>query len=457
MSSELVRSLTSRAKSITSPSVPEIETSYQLASRDLDKSLGKVLFLCHDFPNVHAAGAQLYARDLAMAINRTSHKWRVDVMYPKFRDYFTQYALKHKFEYNLNLYELVKDRSFFYNKRSITHEVVAELFDDFLTRNRYDVIHIQGLGELSAAPIEVAQQHGVPTIATLHDFWFMCDLWFLTNSSGNCSGPTTVDKCTDCLLHERTAESVPNMRPVVRDYVETRTVRLHEAFQKIDRLFAPSKYVADIYEKYGFRGVEARPLGLNAPTHRPAKRTKPGRITFGYIGNIAKHKGVPLALDAFQALQRKRGIRLELWGKSQSGALSRRIENVSSSDRRVRWHGPYEQDAVSEILSYVDILIVPSHAETFSIVVREAFQNQTPVIAANTGGIKEAFEDGRESMFFEVGNSEDLAFKMQQIIDNPDLVRQMRDRIPSVKTIDDDAEFYLSEYQDVLNSAALAH
>ncbi len=50
----------------------------------------------------------------------------------------------------------------------------------------------------------------------------------------------------------------------------------------------------------------------------------------------------------------------------------------------------------------------------------EAGLNKIPFIGSRTGGIAEFIEDGIDGFLFEVGNSNDLAKKIEFVLDNPE-------------------------------------
>jgi len=57
---------------------------------------------------------------------------------------------------------------------------------------------------LSAGALEGAVAAGIPTVASLHDFWFFCPRLTLLRSNGErCEGEATAADCAWCLMAER--------------------------------------------------------------------------------------------------------------------------------------------------------------------------------------------------------------------------------------------------------------
>jgi glycosyltransferase involved in cell wall biosynthesis len=71
-------------------------------------------------------------------------------------------------------------------------------------------------------------------------------------------------------------------------------------------------------------------------------------------------------------------------------------------------------------------LVLPSEwYENAPVSVLEAFAQGKPVIAARIGGIPELVIDGETGLLFEPGNAEDLRAKIEFLLTNPDLAREM--------------------------------
>jgi D-inositol-3-phosphate glycosyltransferase len=83
----------------------------------------------------------------------------------------------------------------------------------------------------------------------------------------------------------------------------------------------------------------------------------------------------------------------------------------------------YQADVVG-YLSAMDIFVFPSRDEFYSIAILEAMCMNLPVIAAAAGGNLNQINDGKSGLLYAVGNSADLASKLSQYINNPELMKQ---------------------------------
>ena len=62
--------------------------------------------------------------------------------------------------------------------------------------------------------------------------------------------------------------------------------------------------------------------------------------------------------------------------------------------------------------------MIPYLDATQSGVIPIAYEYEIPIIASNTGGLREQLDDGRIGLLFEAGNEKDLAMQMEYIMDN---------------------------------------
>lgn len=80
---------------------------------------------------------------------------------------------------------------------------------------------------------------------------------------------------------------------------------------------------------------------------------------------------------------------------------------------------------VPEIISTLDLLVLPSHYEPFGRVLVEAMAAGKPVIGTNVGGIPEIIEDGVTGLLVPSHSPDKLAEAIITILQNPSLARQM--------------------------------
>lgn len=87
-----------------------------------------------------------------------------------------------------------------------------------------------------------------------------------------------------------------------------------------------------------------------------------------------------------------------------------------------------EQTDPFKYLSPNDILIVPSRAENFPLILLEALSCGLPVIASNVGGVCEIIIDGENGYLFKSGDFRQLADKINYLLINPQIITKIKQK-----------------------------
>ena len=177
-----------------------------------------------------------------------------------------------------------------------------------------------------------------------------------------------------------------------------------------------------IYLDYGFD--LKRMAGKNRIANEP--------VTFGYIGTHIPAKGIHQLIEAFGKL--KGNALLRIWGRDR-GQDSRALRDIASSlpeDKRaaIEWMPEYKnQEIATDVLSKMDVIVTPSvWVENSPLVIHEAQQARVPVITADAGGMGEYVKDGINGLTYQHRNVNELAEKMQMLVDDPALAKKLGNR-----------------------------
>jgi glycosyltransferase involved in cell wall biosynthesis len=166
------------------------------------------------------------------------------------------------------------------------------------------------------------------------------------------------------------------------------------------------------------------------------------------VATLAPHKGQDLLLDALA------GIPDLPWRCTLVGPLDRDPPFVASLRRRaggmadrVRITGPRAGAALQREYREADLLVVPSRAESYGMVVTEALAAGLPVAAARVGGVREAVgrtEHGVPGLLVPPGDSTVLADALARWLTDAALRGRLRraalrrrDTLPGWRTTSD--------------------
>lgn len=174
-------------------------------------------------------------------------------------------------------------------------------------------------------------------------------------------------------------------------------------------------------------------------------------------GRIKESKGQLEAIKAIKTLKEKGYDKLKLYiagicDDAYIERLNSYIEENKITDKIIFCGFVKDMTMFRE---KIDLELVCSKIEAFGRVTIEAMLNGNPVIGANTGGTKELIQDRVTGLLYEQGNSNDLAEKIEELINNYELrkniVEQAYDYSKNNFTTKMNAKKIIEEYRKILN------
>jgi glycosyltransferase involved in cell wall biosynthesis len=118
---------------------------------------------------------------------------------------------------------------------------------------------------------------------------------------------------------------------------------------------------------------------------------------------------------------RKENIHLVIigTGPDEDDLKAKAIE--AGCQNQISFCGQAEWEHAMELLSIIDIVVVPSRFEGFGLAAAEAMALEKPVVASDTTGLKEVVIDQETGILFSVGNVSALVLALQELVIDPDL------------------------------------
>jgi glycosyltransferase involved in cell wall biosynthesis len=194
---------------------------------------------------------------------------------------------------------------------------------------------------------------------------------------------------------------------------------------------------------------QSAPLA-SEPAFIPASDRTPVRIVF--LGRLHPTKGLDILLQAISSLPNA-PLELHVYGirEDPEGAYARALRQAAAGDPRIRFCAPVPSDQVPTLLRGFDVLAVPSRwLETGPLVVLEAFAAGVPVIGSKLGGLVELVDDGVNGLLVEPESVESWSAVLRQLIEEPDLIAQLRAGIRPPRRMEAVADDMQAVYRDLV-------
>jgi glycosyltransferase involved in cell wall biosynthesis len=140
-------------------------------------------------------------------------------------------------------------------------------------------------------------------------------------------------------------------------------------------------------------------------TLEPSEPFEGRPLKIGVLSPLRPGKGHEDFLNAAAMLKEKESVSVQL-SVAGGGELEKDLrEQAESKGLEVEFLGHIEEP--SEYLKGLDLSVVPSHRETFSLVTLESMFSGRPIVAANSAGVEEICRD-YPAQLYPVGNVEAL-------------------------------------------------
>jgi glycosyltransferase involved in cell wall biosynthesis len=141
-----------------------------------------------------------------------------------------------------------------------------------------------------------------------------------------------------------------------------------------------------------------------------------------FVGRITFSKGLHILLNSLSRIKTK--IHLVIIGPSDWDIeYFHKIENRINKENakgfhRITYLGQLGEAAIAKWLGKASVFVLPSYREAFGISILEALSSETPVVATNISGIREAVIHGENGFLISKGNSSELASHIQYLLDH---------------------------------------
>jgi glycogen(starch) synthase len=173
--------------------------------------------------------------------------------------------------------------------------------------------------------------------------------------------------------------------------------------------------------------IETIPNQLDPAAFRPPTTSTPSAgATLLFAGRLEHEKGVQTLLHALPLVARRvPAVRLRVAGRGTYAAELERLAAAIGLTDRVRFDGWVEGERLRELYASSDAVVIPSLYEPFGLVALEAMACSVPVIASDTGGLRELVVDEVTGILFPPGDHVALAEVIIRLLTDRTLARSL--------------------------------
>lgn len=281
----------------------------------------------------------------------------------------------------------------------------ADAIEEQLRRFKPDLLHMTGPSELGILAAYFAWKLQLPLAASWH---------------------TNVHEYAARRLTWLTSLMPAALGPATGDAIEETALDITLRFYSLARvLFAPNTELCTLLEKRTGQPCQLMQRGVDSHLFSPAYRTRQSvsasresSFVLGFVGRLSIEKNVAL-LPVIQRALDAAGLHVRFLIVGH-GAEE---ESLRSALPTAEFAGVLRGEALSAAYANMDLLVFPSHTDTFGNVVLEALASGVPAIVTPHGGPKFIVRDGQTGV---IAPDEGFADAVASILKDPARLASMR-------------------------------
>ena len=265
----------------------------------------------------------------------------------------------------------------------------------------FDVIHFHNIS-LIGGPGVLAYGNAIK-LYTVHEYWLVCPAHMLFRMNREACGEAR--GCARCMVAHR--------RP---PQAWRATGLLERSIGHIDAFLSPSRYGIEIHKRFGFPGALRYLPNFHPSTHTHVGEVERAPNTFLYAGRLERLKGVAPLVDFFKRWPQG-DLRIAGVGSEREA-----LEGRAGGAGNIHFLGSLDHETLQKEYGRAAALIVPTlGSEQFPLVVLEALANGTPVVANDSGPLREIVEESRGGFIYR--DETELEDILAELIARPEVGR----------------------------------
>ncbi len=360
-------------------------------------------------------------------------------------------------------------------------------FANYLLAENPDIVHfheLAGSNGITLEHVKLAKSMGFKVVMTFHLASYSCKTGTLVQNGINlCDGIIDKRKCGECYLKYKGAAwlslPVATMSEIFQkmgadfrklnhpigtllgtaNVIQKLKRDLIELVNLCDQVVCLTNWYREILVNNGIDDGKIKIIeqGLPLDKHEIVvslvhlQKKKPLKLMF--LGRISKFKGLHLLMDALLELPTD-AVELSIYGNSEGGEYERNLRNKTLDTLNIKWMGKLNQSDVISTMSQHDLLCLCStFSEMSPLVIQEAKAAEIPVLASDVYGNSEQIIHDVNGLLFEFNNVDSLKNQIYRILNQPELLSNLKMNISKPRSFELVGDAYLNVYQQLIGDA----
>lgn len=285
----------------------------------------------------------------------------------------------------------------------------------FCPENVYDYIDAQSAKYLVSAKIKPTQIYGYDGKCR--------DLFKTAKSLGNIkltyeAAFGSIAYAHEILKHE--SDNNPEWIHSIPKLSQRTIQKQNEELELADQIIVASKFAQRTLKPSSSANKKTLVIPYGSQTIKPRKElsnTKKGCLKVMYVGALTQQKGISYLFEALNIASKNVELKTIIIGDDYANG-SNRLLNIEL--RKYTWLSSAPHQTVINHLLEADILILPSLAEAFGLVVAEALSTGTTVIVSENCGAADLITNGVNGYIVPIRSAQSIADILIDLSGNPE-------------------------------------
>jgi len=403
----------------------------------------KIVQAVHGYPPEVVGGTERYVQRISNSLNGRGHDIHV---FSGSLKWMEEFSVETENREGVSLTTVHRHDLYFDRWDKAYNPVLEEYFKSYLADIKPDLVHVHHWVRLTSSLCATAACMKIPVVVTLHDLYATCPRFFrIKEDSSYCEAPLAPENCLNCAerwLFQQDQE--------INSAVASFKADVLSELGCASQILAPSKSHAKIVsERLGKSDLDIRVLPHGQLTElKPAPVSEKGqKMSIVYFSHLYPSKGPKVLLDAFIKMKNRDSTELHFFGDEVFPEFAKELKTLSQGFD-VTFHGPYEPKDLETFP--MDLVVIPTLlAESYCFILDEAAGLRAPILASNTGAIRERSTGA--VMLFEKGDVGALSSALDLFSASPERLEEMRSAPPvKVMTLDEHLDRLEKIYGDVV-------